>query len=62
MSKKLRAKFILFALISGNSSVEPFPDVLLSQIHTDLSSRFSAGIEPGTCGYLFSVKCHALTN
>ena len=39
---------ILFAIITGNSSLEPLLEGLWSQIHTDLSSRFSAGIEPGT--------------
>jgi len=41
--------FDFIAFITGNSSLEPLLEGLLSQIHTDLSSRFSAGIEPGTC-------------
>jgi len=47
---------ILFDFTTGNSSLEPWPlpEGLLSQIHMDSSSRFSAGIEPGICGLLFS--------
>jgi len=43
---------ILFAFITGNSSLEPLLESLLSQIHMDLpvSSRVFARIEPGTCG------------
>jgi len=40
---------ILFAFITGNSSLEALLEGLLSQIHMNLSSRFSAGIEPGSC-------------
>jgi len=41
---------IIFAFLTGNSSLEPLLEGLLSQIKMDLSSDFSAGIDPGTCG------------
>jgi len=42
--------FVLFAFITGNSSLKPLLTGLLFQIHMDLSSHVSAGIETGTCG------------
>ena len=42
--------FVLFAFITGNNGLIPLREGLLSRIHMDLSSRVSAGIEPGTCG------------
>ena len=50
--KAPQAKLVLisFAFITGNSSLESLFESLLSQIHMDLSSRFSAGIKPGTSG------------
>jgi len=37
---------MFFAFNTGTSSLEPLLGDLLSQIHMDLSSQFSAGIEP----------------
>jgi len=37
--KQIRLMLILFALITGNSSLEPLPEGRLAQIHVDLSSR-----------------------
>jgi len=41
---------ILFAFLTGNSSLELLLAVLLSQIHMELSFQVSARIEPGTSG------------
>jgi len=40
---------ISFAFVIENSSLAPLLEGLLSQIYADLSSRFSAEIDPGTC-------------
>ena len=50
---------ILFAFITGNSHSELLLEGLLSQIRMDLSSWFSAGIEPWTYGQLYfpEVSC-----
>jgi len=46
----LQATRFLIIVITGNRRLEPLLEDLLSQIHMDLSSWFSAGIQPGTCG------------
>jgi len=45
----MRAFFILLDFITGNRSLELLLESLLSQIHVDVSFRFSAGIRPGIC-------------
>jgi len=41
---------VLFAFITGNSSLESLPEGVLAQIHMNLSSRGFGWIEVGTCG------------
>jgi len=42
--------FNVCVFVNGKGSLEPLLEGLLSQLHMDMSSRVSAGIEPGTCG------------
>jgi len=46
----LQATRFLIIVLTGNSRLEHLLEDLLSQIHMNLSSQFSAEIEPGTCG------------
>jgi len=47
--------FILFAFITGNSSLESLPKDVLDQIHMNLSSRCLAGVI-----FLHVVNCYFL--
>jgi len=46
----VRHNLISCLFVAGNSSIRPLLEGRLSPIHTNLSSRFSAGIEPGIYG------------